>query len=66
MVWYYICKKCGESVDNLLVYCEVVRVLWNEIFCKTELVCVMPRRVVGLFLLLERLHGNIELLPCLL
>lgn len=29
MVWCYICKKCGKSVDHLLVHYEGARVLWN-------------------------------------
>jgi hypothetical protein len=44
-----MCKKNEESVDHLLLHCEVVCVLWNAIFCRFRLSWVMPRRVVDLF-----------------
>jgi hypothetical protein len=47
-----ICKKNGESVDHLLLFCEVACVLGNAIFSRFRLSCVVPRQVVDLFLLL--------------
>jgi len=29
--WYCMCKKNGESIDHLLLHCEVVRDLWSYI-----------------------------------
>jgi hypothetical protein len=43
-----MCKKKGESVDHLLLYCEVACVLWNAIFSRFSLSWVMPRRVGAL------------------
>jgi hypothetical protein len=45
----YMCKMNGETVDHLLLHCEVARVLWNAIFSRFSLSWVMPLRVVDLF-----------------
>jgi hypothetical protein len=29
MEWRYMCKQCGESIDHLLLHCEVVTEIWN-------------------------------------
>jgi len=39
----------GESVDHILLHCEVARTLWNAIFSRFSLSWVMPFRVVDLF-----------------
>jgi hypothetical protein len=44
-----MCKRNGESVDYLLLYCEVACALWNAIFSRFGLFWVMPLRVVDLF-----------------
>jgi hypothetical protein len=44
-----VCKKNGESVDHLLLHCEVACVIWNFFFKCFGLYWVMPRRVVDLF-----------------
>jgi hypothetical protein len=44
-----MCKKNEESVDHLLLHCEVACVLWSAIFGRFRLSWVMPRRVVDLF-----------------
>jgi hypothetical protein len=44
-----MCKKNGESVDHLLLHCEIAGALWNTIFNSVGLAWVMPRRVVDLF-----------------
>jgi hypothetical protein len=44
-----MCKMNGESVDHLLLHCEVARALWNAIFSRFSLSWVMPLRVVDLF-----------------
>jgi len=43
-----MCKKNGESVDHLLLHCEVARALWDVIFNRFSLSWVMLLRVVGL------------------
>jgi hypothetical protein len=44
-----MCKKNGESVDHLLLHCEVACVLWNAIFSRFSPSWVMPHWVVDLF-----------------
>lgn len=44
-----MCKMNGESVDHLLLHCELARALWNAIFSRFSLSWVMPLRVVDLF-----------------
>jgi hypothetical protein len=39
-----MCKMNGESVDHLLLHCEVARALWNAIFSRFSLSWVMPLR----------------------
>jgi len=44
-----MCKMNGESVDHILLHCEVARALWNAIFSRFSLSWVMPLRVVDFF-----------------
>jgi len=45
----YLCKRDGETVDHLLLHCDVASTLWNHVFSWFGLSWVMPRRVVDLF-----------------
>jgi len=44
-----MCNKNGESVDHLLLHCEIIGALWNTIFNSLELAWVMPGSVVDFF-----------------
>ncbi|KAG2697914.1 hypothetical protein I3760_07G127600 [Carya illinoinensis] len=44
--WCYLCKKNGESVDHLVLHCEVTREPWDEIFHRVDVAWVLPSRVV--------------------
>ncbi|XP_042954850.1 uncharacterized protein LOC122291257 [Carya illinoinensis] len=57
MDWCFICKKNGETVDHLLLHCEVPRALWDGIFGRTGLAWAMPLRVVDLLACRKGLHG---------
>jgi hypothetical protein len=46
--WCCMFKKNGESIDHLLLHCEVVRDLWSYIFILFEKEWVMPRTVLEL------------------
>lgn len=54
----YMCKQNGETVDHLLLRCEVARVLWDDIFSRIELAWVQPRRVMNLLACWRGLQGN--------
>jgi hypothetical protein len=44
-----MCNKMEESVDHLLLHCEIASALWNYMFSSIELAWVMHSRVVDLF-----------------
>jgi hypothetical protein len=46
--WCCMCKKNGESIDHLLLHCEVARDLWSYIFILFGIEWVMPRTVLEL------------------
>ncbi|XP_042983152.1 uncharacterized protein LOC122312575 [Carya illinoinensis] len=35
--WGFLCKKFGESVDHLLLHCDVTRLLWYKVFNRCDL-----------------------------
>jgi hypothetical protein len=41
-------KKSGESIDHLLLHCNIARDLWSYFFTLFEVEWVMPRRVLEL------------------
>jgi hypothetical protein len=45
----YLCKRDGETVDHLLLHCDVASTLWNHVVSRFGMSWVMPRRVVNLF-----------------
>ena len=47
--WCYMCKKCGESVDHLLLHCPIACELWSLVFCLFGIHWVMPQKVIELF-----------------
>jgi hypothetical protein len=44
-----MCKRNGESVDHLLLHCDVAYALWSTLFTCVSMSWVMPRRVIDLF-----------------
>jgi hypothetical protein len=51
-----MCNKSGESIDHLLIHCEVARELWSSILNMFGVEWVMPRRVI---VLLVRWRGQV-------
>lgn len=47
--WCCMCKNCGESMDHLLLYCEMTSALSNTIFNLVRLAWVMHSCVVVIF-----------------
>jgi hypothetical protein len=43
-----LCKRDGESVDYILLHCDVASALWNNIFSCFGISWVMPRSVLDL------------------
>ena len=43
--WCYMCKHSGESMDHLLLHCEVVREVWNFLLRSFGLSWVFPATV---------------------
>jgi len=43
-----LCKRHGESVDHILLHCDVASALWNNIFSLFGISWVMPRSVLDL------------------
>jgi hypothetical protein len=58
--WYCMYKKSGESVEDLLLHCEMSNALWNTIFSLVGLAKVMTRRVVDLFVSWKWYFGRIR------
>jgi len=46
--WCVMCKKHGESVDHLLLHCDVARVFWSSFYSLFGVEWVMPSSVLDL------------------
>jgi hypothetical protein len=46
--WCCLCKKNGESIDHILLLCDVVRDIWSYFLMLFGVEWVMPRRVLDL------------------
>jgi len=46
--WHYMCKRCGESVDHLLLHCPIAYEMWSMVFCLFDIIWVMPQMVMDL------------------
>ena len=46
-----MCKRCGKSVDHLLLHCPIAYELWSMVFCLFGMHWVMPYKVVSYWLL---------------
>ena len=47
--WCYMCKRCGESVDHLLLHCSKAWELWSLVSCLFGIQWVIPHIVLELF-----------------
>ena len=58
-----MCRRCGKSVDHLLLHCPIAFELWSLVFCLLGLHWVMPHKVFELFESWQgkfRQHRNID------
>ena len=46
--WCIMCRHCGESVDHLLLHCEMAYRLWSFVFITFGLSWVVPRSIPNL------------------
>jgi hypothetical protein len=46
---YCLCKRDGETMDHLLLRCDVASTLWIHVFTRFSMSSVMPKRVINLF-----------------
>jgi hypothetical protein len=46
--WCVMCKKLGESVDHILLHCDVARVVWSYFYSLFGVEWVMPSSVLDL------------------
>jgi hypothetical protein len=51
--------KSAKFVEYLLLHCEIATAFWSAIVNRVGLARVMPKRVVDLFCLFERLGGSL-------
>ena len=43
--WFFMCKRCGELVDHLLLHCPIAYELWSMVFCLFGIHWAMPDKV---------------------
>jgi hypothetical protein len=56
--WCSMCKSSGESVDHLLLYCEVAHAIWSVLFSLFNVKWVMNGRVIDLLSCWKGQRGN--------
>lgn len=58
--WCCMCEKHGESVDHLLLHCEVAKAIWDDFFSRVGLSWVIPCRLVDFLTSWRGLHGDAQ------
>ena len=58
--WCYMCKRCGESVDHLLLHCPIASELWSLVFCLFGIHWVMSLKVFECWQGKFKQHRNID------
>ena len=53
-----MCRHCGESVDHLLLHCEMAYRLWSFVFITFGLSWVVPSSIPDLLFWLVELVGE--------
>jgi hypothetical protein len=56
--WCCMCKRSGESINHLLLHCEVARTLWSELFTLFGVKWVLNGRVLDLMACWKIQRGN--------
>jgi hypothetical protein len=53
-----MCKRNGESIDYLLLHCDVARAQWSVLFSLFNVTWVMNGRVIDLLACWKGQRGN--------
>jgi hypothetical protein len=53
-----VCKWSGESINHLLLHCEVARALWSVLFTLFDVTWVMQGRAVDMLACWKSQRGN--------
>jgi hypothetical protein len=56
--WCCMCKRSGESINHLLLHCEVARTLWSVLFTLFGVKWVLNGRVLDLMACWKGQRGN--------
>ena len=56
--WWCMCKRCGESMDHLLLHCPITHSLWTFMLQAFGIHWVMPRSVAVLLSCWHQWLGN--------
>jgi hypothetical protein len=59
--WCFMCKKSGETVDNLMLHCVIASALWYSIFYLFGLALVMSRWLRDLLACWRKKIGNSQI-----
>jgi hypothetical protein len=62
--WCCMCKQSGESINHLLLHCEVAHVLWSVILTLFDITWVMSGGVADLLVCWRGQRGNISVRRC--
>ena len=60
MEWCCMCKQSGESINHLLLHCEVARALWSVVLTLFNVTWVMSGGVADLLVCWRDQCGNIS------
>ena len=52
-----MCKSGGESVNHLLLYCEIAKSIWDEVFKRMDMAWVMPETVLDVLACWNSIRG---------
>jgi hypothetical protein len=56
--WSSMCKRSGESIDHILLHCDVARALWSVLFSIFDVRWVMNGRVIDFLACWKGQRGN--------
>ena len=52
-----MCKRGGETVNHLLLHCEIAKTIWDEVFKRMDMAWVMPETVLDVLACWNSIRG---------